>query len=274
MMQRISNKKVLGTFFSKLEEKQALVISSNAIIKSRIVSSLNDSYSYTQRKRFSTAKGDGPNDYSYSNNDERFSDFKPTLEYAKGLPKRFSAMRHEQILQLCVEGSHEARREALIRDVMSVDEIEYDDAETVVSRIARENRKYMHFEYLPYQTGIGIAAIGGVVSFPMLFDIDTVLWFNEKYVTAEVPGDADLQTWLEVGSFSWSWMEPLIGQASFIFLVLQYLRGQAVNLGLKPYGHLILSIRADRMIKTFPQYDPIFLAWFAESEARYGASGK
>jgi len=192
------------------------------------------------------------------------------VAYAKGMPRSFSAMRHEQILQLCVEGSHQARREALVRNVMTVDNVEHDDAAKVVSKISEENRSHMYLEYLPYHTGIATAGIFGAVSFPMVFHPGTVLWFNEKFVTAEVPEIADLETILEVGSFSWSWMEPIIGQASFIFLVLQFVRSQAINLCLKPYGHKVLGVRSKRMCKKYPQYDPIFLEWFSESDALYG----
>lgn len=233
--------------------------------------------SLSQLKYFSSNNGDnrrhpndGPLDHSYYQSDDRFKDSKPTVAYAKGMPRSFSAMRHEQILQLCVEGSHQARREALVRNVMTVDNVEHDDAAKVVSKISEENRSHMYLEYLPYHTGIATAGIFGAVSFPMVFQKETVLWFNDKFVTAEVPESADLETILEVGSFSWSWMEPIIGQASFIFLVLQFVRSQAINLGLKPYGHKVLGVRSKRMCKKYPQYDPIFLEWFSESDALYG----
>jgi len=233
--------------------------------------------SFSQLKYFSSNNGDsprhpsdGPNDHSYHQPDHRFKDSKPTVAYAKGMPRSFSSMRHEQIIQLCVEGSHQARREALVRNVMTIDNIEHDDAVKVVSKISEENRKLMYLEYLPYHTGIAAASIFGAFSFPMIFSKDVVLWFNEGYVTADVPGKEDLETILEVGSFSWSWMEPIIGQASFIFLVLQFMRSQAINLGLKPYGDKILGVRSQRMIKKYPQYDPIFLEWFSESDALYG----
>lgn len=157
---------------------------------------------------------------------------------------------------------------------MSVDDVEHAEAKTVVTKITEENRAFMFIEYFPYHAGIGSAIFGGVVSFPMIFHADTVLWFNEKFVTAEVPEVQDIETWFEVGSFSWSWMEPIIGQASFIFLVLQFVRGQAINLGLKPFGDKVLSMRAKRMCKKYPQYDPIFLEWFSESDALYGRQGR
>ena len=52
---------------------------------------------------------EGPADYGYTDQDTRFDNKLPTIEYAKLMPNRFSAMRHEQILQLCVEGSYEGK---------------------------------------------------------------------------------------------------------------------------------------------------------------------
>ena len=57
-----------------------------------------------------STRAEGPYDYGYDNNDEeRFKKNKPTIQYAKSVPTRFSAMRHEQILQLCVEGSYSGK---------------------------------------------------------------------------------------------------------------------------------------------------------------------
>jgi len=152
---------------------------------------------------------------------------------------------------------------------MSVDDVEYDAAEETVTEIANERKRLFVFEYLPYHTGMAAALGGGLISFPMIFHGDTVLWFNDKFVTTDVPDMKDLETFLEVGSFSWSWMEPIVGQVSFVLLVLQFARSQAINLGLKPYGDKMMSKRSKRMIKKYPQYDPMFLDWFARSEAMY-----
>ena len=47
------------------------------------------------------------------------------------------------------------------------------------------------------------------------------MWFNERYVTADVPPEKDLETWLEVGSWTWNWMEPPLGTISFVLLCVQ-----------------------------------------------------
>ncbi len=142
---------------------------------------------------------DGQFDYGYvtTERDDRFDGEKPTLDYARGMPQSFSAMRHEQIIQLCVEGSYNARREALIRNVMAVDSVEYDEAAKTVEEIAQENRSLMKVEYLPYQAGIFTAVASGVISWPLIFDKNIAMRFNESFVTTDVPDVKDLETMWE-----------------------------------------------------------------------------
>ena len=66
------------------------------------------------------------------------------------------------------------------------------------------------------------AFIGGIASFPLVFEKNTVLWFNHHYVTMDVPEVRDLETWLEVGAFSWNFSEPVLGQLSFALLTAQF----------------------------------------------------
>eukprot|EP00560_Eucampia_antarctica_P008688 CAMPEP_0197826240 /NCGR_PEP_ID=MMETSP1437-20131217/3217_1 /TAXON_ID=49252 ORGANISM="Eucampia antarctica, Strain CCMP1452" /NCGR_SAMPLE_ID=MMETSP1437 /ASSEMBLY_ACC=CAM_ASM_001096 /LENGTH=184 /DNA_ID=CAMNT_0043426589 /DNA_START=179 /DNA_END=730 /DNA_ORIENTATION=- len=148
---------------------------------------------------------DGPYDYGYQRIDERFKDGKPTLLYAKAMPNDYASMRHEQILQLCAEGEAKAFREAVIRNVMAVDEVEYKDAAVTFVEISKVNRKWMTIDYIPYKIGLSAAVISGVASFPLVFHLKTVHAFNERYVTADIPEPKDLETWLEVGSWSWAW---------------------------------------------------------------------
>lgn len=210
-------------------------------------------------------------DQGYASPDDRFTHNGPTLEYAKLMPHGFSGMRHEQILQLCVEGSFSARKEAMARNIMSKDSIEYDEATKVVTKMIKDNREGMWGAYLPYHFGLGASLIGAVISFPMIFDLNTVQAFNEKYVTTELPDLKDLETYLEVASCSWSWMEPIIGQVSFVLLSMQFARNQALNLGLKPYGNWVIKSRADRLVAMYPQYDELFVRWISEGQSLHGA---
>eukprot|EP00551_Chaetoceros_affinis_P002869 CAMPEP_0203638680 /NCGR_PEP_ID=MMETSP0088-20131115/4641_1 /ASSEMBLY_ACC=CAM_ASM_001087 /TAXON_ID=426623 /ORGANISM="Chaetoceros affinis, Strain CCMP159" /LENGTH=278 /DNA_ID=CAMNT_0050493369 /DNA_START=371 /DNA_END=1207 /DNA_ORIENTATION=+ len=213
---------------------------------------------------------DGPADQGYASPDDRFNDDRPTVEYAKLMPHGFGGMRHEQILQLCVEGSYSARKEAMTRNVMAKDSIGYEEAAKVVTKIIEDNRKGMWSAYLPYHFGMGISLFGAGISFPMIFDLNTVQAFNDRFVTAELPDLKDLETFLEVGSCSWSWMEPIIGQISFVLLALQFARNQALNLGVKPYGNWVTKNRADRLVAMYPQYDEIFIRWISEAASLHG----
>jgi hypothetical protein len=215
---------------------------------------------------------EGPVDFGYKRIDDRFENQQPTIAYAKAMPKSFSAMRHEQIIQLCVEGSGSAREEALLRNIMSVDTIDHDEATKVLEEIREKNREGMNLSYLPYHIGIGTSIAAGAASFPLVFDLDTVIKFNERFVTTDVPDIADLETILEVGSFSWGWMEPVMGQISFVLLVFQFARSQALNLGIRPYANWIKNRRANHVLSSFPQYDEIFVRWYSESQSVYGSS--
>lgn len=221
--------------------------------------------SFSTSNTLSKLKGSLPSDAP------DFVDGKPTQEYAKKsmLLHSFSTMPHEQILQLSAEGIGGARREALIRNIMAVDDVEYDEADEVVEKIAKVNRERMFLAALPYHLGFGTAMSAGVLSIPLVFHLGTVETFNTMFVTADVPEPKDLETWLEVGSWSWAWMEPLIGQASFFLLAMQFARSQLTNMGLKPYSNWMRHKRAVRLIESFPRYSPDLLKAFSEVDRYY-----
>lgn len=199
----------------------------------------------------------------------QFKNGKPTMAYAELMPKTYSSMRHEQIIALFAEGVPEATIEAVIRDVMAVDQVEYDEAVATFEEIKQAQRGGMIFDVFPYKLGLGTAVVSGVASFPLVFDLETVKKFNLDYVTADVPETKDLETWLEVGSWSWNWMEPLMGQVSFVLLVAQFARIQMINLGIKPYGNFMKKRRADRLVSLYPQYDKIILRGYSDTQTFY-----
>lgn len=208
----------------------------------------------------------------YNLNDYRFENNKPTLAYAKVIPSDYSSMRHEQIIQLCVEGDYGARQEALIRNVMSVDEVEYDQAVAKVEEINKYNESSLRIHSLPYHVGLGTAITGGIISFPMIFQKETVMAFNDKFVTTDVPVPEDLETYLEVSMWSWNWMEPICGQVSFVLLVLQFARSQMMNIGLRPYGDMMKNVRSNALVKKYPQYNEIFVRWYSDGNTVYGTN--
>ncbi len=153
---------------------------------------------------------------------------------------------------------------------MSVDEVDWDEAHTTYQLMSTRNQEGMSFQTLPYKLGIATALIGAFGSIPMCFDLTTVAWFNEHFVTTDVPEPDDLETWLEVGSWSWNWMEPPLGQVSFFLLALQFARAQMENLGIKPYTAMMKSRRAERLCMHFPAYNKVIVKDFSKAQSLMG----
>ena len=59
------------------------------------------------------------------------------------------------------------------------------------------NMTFMSILTVPYKVGIAGGLISAAVTIPLCFDLNTALWFNECYVTTDVPEGKDLETWLE-----------------------------------------------------------------------------
>lgn len=57
-------------------------------------------------------------------------------------------------------------------------------AQHVVADIINSNRRGLFVATLPYKIGIFTSVTAAIVSIPMIFDLNTVLWFNEVYVTS------------------------------------------------------------------------------------------
>lgn len=51
-------------------------------------------------------------------------------------------------------------------------------------KIVESNRSRLALITLPYKIGIVTAVSAGILSVPMVFQYDLVLWFNENCVTA------------------------------------------------------------------------------------------
>lgn len=190
---------------------------------------------------------------------QNFRDGKPTLEYAGKIKKTFASMTNEQVLHFAELGIPEACRECIVRDVMVIDQIEYDEAMEVFKEIAATNREGMFMSALPFYMGLGASATAGYASIPFVFNLSTVDWFNTTFVTSELPPPEDLETWLEVGSASWGWMEPVLGQVSFFLLCMQFARSQLQNLGMRPYFNWQKQRRATYLVQQYPKYDAEFL---------------
>jgi hypothetical protein len=190
---------------------------------------------------------------------------KPTLELAMAMPRDFCDMTNEALCIYAAQGNHEAHRERLLREIMNVDNVSWKDAHKKLEEMEAANKKTMFIATMPYKTGIAVAVIAGVGSLPMVFDLTTALWFNEYFVTADVAEPEDLETWLEVGSWTWSWMEPPLGHMSFFLLCCQFARNQMLNLRSKPYTGRVQIWRAKRLANKYPMYSELIVSDFAVS---------
>lgn len=190
---------------------------------------------------------------------------KPTQAEAKTIPRDWTEMSNEVLMIYAAHGIHEAHREVLIREIMSVDSVEWDVANAKLDEMEEFNKSGMRIFTMPFYTGITVAVTGGLLSIPLCFHLDTVMWFNDNFVTADVAEPKDLETWLEVGSWAWNWMEPPLGQISFFLLALQFARNQMVNLKLTPYTDRVTLYRAQRLVDKYPQYSSLMVSEFAKS---------
>ena len=180
---------------------------------------------------------------------------KPTIEEAQAAPTEVYQLSNESIAVMAAGGDSDAIQERLVREIMSVDSVSWDEAQGQVQTITEANQSGMFLLTLPYKVGITGGFVVAAATIPLCFSLDTALWFNEAYVTTDVPEEADLETWLEVGTWTWNWMEPPLGQASFFLLCLQYMRAQMQNVGFKPYTDAVKNHRANSLVGAFPQYN-------------------
>lgn len=190
----------------------------------------------------------------------------PTLEDAVAQPRHICEFSNEAIAILAMQDDHDAACERLRREIMVVDGISWQEADEKLVDIDKVNDQYNWIGTMPYKIGIGVAIVSGFGAIPMVFELNTALWFNELFVTTDVPEAKDLETVWEVGSWTWNWMEPALGTASFTLLTLQFSRAQMLNLGLKPYTSWLVSKRADRLAARFPQYDKDIVRKFSKTQ--------
>ena len=117
------------------------------------------------------------------------------------MPKTYEHMTNDVVITLAVLGDQGAREERLLREIMCVDGVEWAAAVKTMEEIGRFNKASLRMPTLPYKLGIFAALTAAICSVPLVFELNTVLWFNELFVTTDVPEDNDLETPLEVRRF-------------------------------------------------------------------------
>ena len=185
----------------------------------------------------------------------------PTREDCRRQARFHHEMDEHVLLIMAAMNDKGARRERFIREVMLVDNLAWPDAARRVDALGAEVAKHHYSQTLSQALGIG-SVITGLGSIPLVFSYDTAIWFNERFVTADVPEARDLETWLEVGAWTWAWMEPPLGTLSFAFLAFQFARGRGLSNPLEDYA----KRRRQRMLlERYSQYSAHILLSWAES---------
>ena len=164
------------------------------------------------------------------------------------------------------EGDPDAKAEVLTRNIMATDEVEWEEARKKMVEMHLENLRYMEMAAAPYTFTFWGCAIAGLATFPLVFDLNTAGWFNENFVTAELYDDGEADTWLEVGSWTWNWMEPPLGQLSFALLAYQVAMDSLDQVGSKPMSDRIKTWRANRLASLYPDYNRRVLEDFSRAD--------
>jgi len=181
-------------------------------------------------------------------------------------PRRFSEFPDEALAVLASQGVHGAFKERMLREIMRADSVEYSEAFKVLSKMNRKNEELRWLFKVPYHVGMSSAFLGGFGAIPFVFHRDTAIWFCENFVKEEIPTADQIDTVWKVGTWTWQWMEPMIGTASFVLLALQLLRSHMQRLSLKPYSRVVDSYKADRLTAAFPQYEREIVRDYAKSD--------
>jgi len=131
--------------------------------------------------------------------------------------------------------AHDLHQERLIRDIMAVDELPYTLAQKVMIEIfiANRDRSAIGIFHVPLEGGLLLWSTLALVAWPLVFYLPVSQPFADSMLATydELPEPASL---FNTGSWTWTWMEPIIGTASFSILCLQLFRGQMKKLALKP----------------------------------------
>lgn len=174
-------------------------------------------------------------------------------------------MDNSVLVILAEQDNHAARKEILKRHIMCADKVSYSTACDTFQKISLKNKEYLYLLSLPYYAGITMALSVASLSLPLVFHLPTAHWFNQNFVTTDIPEPEHLETMLEVGAWTWNWMEPPLGTISFVLLALQFSRAQIHNLGIKPYTARVKHWRAERLADAFPKYNADIIVSYSKS---------
>lgn len=200
---------------------------------------------------------------------------RPSLTTAIMQPAHVSELGHCSLAELAMDGNHSAQRERLLREIMCVENCSWEEAHDKLEELDVHKEKFYWFETMPYRIGMAVALGGALGATLLVFWRPLAYFYGTEIAGEELPeGVKDIGdlTTNQVGTWTWSWMEPMIGTASFVLLCCQFMRAHAVRMNLKPYNEYLLQWRADRCAQRFPQYDRSMVRAWAKHMPRVGLS--
>lgn len=198
-------------------------------------------------------------------------EFRPTLDMVANQVNHASQLSNETLATTAIAGDAFAQRERLIREIMYVDDCTWDAAHDQLIKMDLFNEEHYWLHTMPYRCGIAVATLACVSSICLVFWKPVAQRYGERIAGEELPeGVADISTMTtnQVGSWTWTWMEPMIGTASFVLLCLQFARAQSVKLNMHPYTESMLRWRASRVATQYPSYDASMVRVWAKQMPR------
>merc|ERR1712137_577011 len=194
----------------------------------------------------------------------------PRVSTAQIQPRKYRECDNDTLFVMSRrEEDFGARKERLVREVMRVDGVTWSAArEKVDGEINRTNDQFAYLVRLPYQLGVFSGFVASVTAPPLVFHRGLAVWFCEKFVHDDLPdgGIEELDTFWKVGAWTWGWMEPYLGTASFVLLGLQFTRINMQRLHWKPYTERIMDWRGNRLSRRYPQYNATIVKEYSESD--------
>lgn len=196
----------------------------------------------------------------------------PTPDTARSMPRELYEFSNEALaLAARWPDAHDVHQERLVREIMTVDGVPYEAAFEKMKEMFHFNSNTSNILIIPLHTGLAIAIIGSLGCIPLVFDYHAATAcaeFLQVDPEHSIPAGASMAS---VGQYTWSYMEPLLGTASFSILCLQLLRGAMVNMAYQPYIDFVHSYRANTLADAYPEYNRTIVQDFGRSQPFRGA---
>lgn len=183
-----------------------------------------------------------------------------------------SELENTDLFRMAKSGNIDAKREMMRREIMYVDGVSHMGTTATLLKISTLAEAGLGRVHASGKVMIFGAQAIGWGSIPLVFSLQASSAFNHYFVTAEPPEHGDADTWLEVGAWSWNWMEPPLGTISFVLLCLQWAAEQKKNIGLKTAAEVFSDRIEEKLIQEFPQYNSQILGDYVEAIALVGDS--